>query len=193
MKYNKFILVGCGGLGSLLAVPLYLYISKYNENAEFILIDPDIISSDEKLFSNAPTELLNQYKNLSKSLLLKTILEATPVCKKINVSNICDIFPNAPYKYNIKLDNQTFFIDCRDSSVCNSDFNIKCSIDGDYGNIIINPFDSKGANVNYKFKYNPLAALLFSNEIIYTIDDYISNDKNEYCTKLYKINLKGIS
>ena len=129
MFYEKIGIIGCGSLGASLAFWISIL---QKENAicqKLILMDADSITHLPYLINSSPKIL-----GKSKVIILKNIIQNidSPLEIEIYQKLYFDINPEKCFI-------NALTIDCRDSTSCNLQIDVKLHYDGDTGYVIFNP------------------------------------------------------
>lgn len=159
---NNISIVGCGTLGSSLAYMLALR-HKDNNIDKLTLIDNDILED-----KNLPyiTMTSKEYLYLPKVMVLRDILTNI---SDINIEIYYETYPQ------IDISDDSYMIDCRDTSSECSNFSLKLNIDGYYGFINRGPKDipvvrSSRYTINNSNYYSILFAGIITRYIFGDVD-----------------------
>jgi hypothetical protein len=153
----KVVIVGCGGLGSILSKRLVL---ENNTLEEIVLIDNDIFEKENLLLKTSTLQDLSVFENHPKSLVVEYFL-----------NQITDISIHAEIEFfnSNDLDRYEDYIkiDCRDNKKSDSKFDYKFTMDGPYALINVFPEDDiEDIQTNYTLEksyiYSEKLASIFS-------------------------------
>ena len=128
----KIVIVGCGGLGSTLAIKVIMY---KKELRELVLIDNDIFEKDNILCEPFATGPVDLYINQPKSLVIAHTLRQ--ITNKKIYTEVEFFTKNKLRKYK-----EYIKIDCRDNKITDSNFDYKLTMDGAFALINTMPDDS---------------------------------------------------
>jgi len=183
--FTKIMIVGCGNVGSYLANVISLRSRSENDIEELILVDNDLLHEP-----NFPYLVMNlaEAKSMSflrnpKVICLKYLLSKIK-SKDLNIIYCVCKYPEEKYLLERYL-NDCLIIDCRDTDNDLSEFKIKLSQDGKFGNVIINPQNVEiNKKNNYVLKSDKYICSLFVSDFCKMLfedrGDLLNDDNKQY-------------
>lgn len=143
--FSRFIIVGCGNVGSVLAFHLALR----PQTEQLILVDKDVLNESNLPYLFMTNGKFNDEEFLYTPKAYSLFSQIRKFRSDISITPLVMNYPTIelnPYM----TDPRILKIDCRDSNVEQENFNLKLCNDLNYGRIIVNPNKSTMLNkVNY--------------------------------------------
>ena len=161
---KKITIVGCGNLGSILALSVILKNIEKQKFDKIFLVDPDFITQSSGVFVNENY----QNNNYPKVIVLSEILQVldTTKTKIVAYRKTLDNFLETTSEEDMK---NNILIDCRDTVEQKDLFCLKLSCDGKFGKAVFNPKNKDGGSTNYSFYPSKLYSLMLCMEVIHDI------------------------